>query len=110
MDIQYTYLDLLWYLMVYSLLGWTVEVCIDAVTKGQFVNRGLLNLPFSMPVGSTSVVLMLVLPTISHGITQLLMALAVYHLSRSLYAHFIRRISGAEPADPSGTRLAHFFV
>ena len=62
MSIQYSYPDLIWYLMIYSFLGWVMEVCIYAVTNHRFVNRGLLNLPVSLPYGLTSVTLMLVLP------------------------------------------------
>ena len=109
MDIQYTYLDLLWYLMVYSLLGWAIEVCIDAVTNRQFINRGLLNLPFSIPSGLTAVMLMLVLPTLDHGVSQFLMALLVYKLTRSLSAHFVRRVSGAE-SERSAPTLAGFLA
>ena len=64
MDIYDSWSDLVWYLMIYSFLGWTIEVCIYAVTNHRFVNRGLLNLPFSLPYGLTAVTLMLVLPTV----------------------------------------------
>ena len=109
MDIQYTYLDLLWYLMVYSLLGWAIGVCIDAVTNRQFINRGLLNLPFAIPWGLTSVMLMLVLPTLEHGISKFFMTLLVYRLTRSICAHFVRRVSGAE-SERSAPSLAGFLA
>ena len=109
MDIQYTYLDLCWYLMVYSLLGWAIEVCISAVTSRQFVNRGLLNLPVSLPYGLTSAALMLVLPTLKNTIAQLLMTMAVYRLVRNLCDHFVRRVSGAEP-DRSSTPAAQILA
>ena len=35
----------LWYFMVYSFLGWCVEVVFCAVTTGKVVNRGFLNGP-----------------------------------------------------------------
>lgn len=97
MDIQFSWLDLVWYLMIYSFLGWTIEVCIYAVTNHCFVNHGLLNLPFSLPYGLTSVILMLVLPTLSGLPLQFLMTIAVYLLIRGLCDHFVRRLSGAEP-------------
>ena len=97
MGIQYSYPDLIWYLMVYSLIGWGIEVCIYAVTNHRFVNRGLLNLPVSLSYGLASVTLMLVLPTLDSGIARFLMTLAVYGLIRSLCSHFVRRITGAEP-------------
>ena len=57
MNLHFSWSELIWYLMIYSFLGWTIEVCIYAVTNHRFVNRGLLNLPFSLPYGLTSVVL-----------------------------------------------------
>ena len=102
MSIQYSYPDLIWYLMIYSFLGWVMEVCIYAVTNHRFVNRGLLNLPVSLPYGLTSVTLMLVLPTLQNGIARFLMTLAVHRLIQSLCGHFVRRFSGVEP-DRNGT-------
>lgn len=97
MDIHYSLLDLVWYLMVYSLIGWTIEVCIDAVTNRRFVNWGLLNLPVFLTYGICSTLLMLVLPTLDSGIMQILMTLAVHWLVSSLSSHFLRRFSGAWP-------------
>lgn len=105
MFMQYSYLDLIWYLMVYSLIGWIIEVCIYAVTNHRFINRGLLNLPVSLSYGMISVVLMLVLPTISGYPMQFLMICAVYGLLRSLCDHFVRRVSGAD-RDRPGTSTA----
>lgn len=99
MGIQHPYPDLVWYLMIYSLIGWTLEVCIYAVTNHRFVNRGLLNLPFSLPYGLTSAALTLVMPTLDSGISRFLMALLVYRLVRSLCNHFVRRVSGLESAE-----------
>jgi len=97
MPVSYSLSDLIWFLMMYSLLGWILEVFIDAVTKYQFINRGLLNLPFSIPFGITSVILSLVLPTLEHPFVQVVMTLAVCRLVQSLCSHFVRRVSGAEP-------------
>ena len=101
MPIHYSILDLVWYVMVYSIIGWTIEVCVYAVTTHRFVNRGLLNLPFSIPYGLVSAVLMVVLPTL-HGLpVQFLMTLAISCLIRVLCDHFVRRVSGAERKDSS---------
>lgn len=109
MDIQYSWSDLIWYLMIYSFLGWTIEVCIYAVTNRRFVNRGLLNLPFSLPYGLISVTLMLVLPTVDGFPLKLLMTCAVYRLIRSLCSHAVRRISGMEP-NRRDTRTTRFLT
>ena len=103
MNLHFSWSELIWYLMIYSFLGWTIEVCIYAVTNHRFVNRGLLNLPFSLPYGLTSVVLMLILPTVDGFVMKLLMTCAVYRLIYSLCAHVVRRISGVEP-DKGSTR------
>lgn len=100
MNQPYSYLDLGWYLMVYSILGWTAEVCICAVTSGQFINRGLLNLPVSLPWGLTATVLMLALPTVPGGyLPQFLMTIAVYVLIRSLSSHVVCRVSGCKVSE-----------
>ncbi|MBQ2920055.1 MAG: hypothetical protein IJE58_02630 [Oscillospiraceae bacterium] len=101
MPIHYSILDLVWYVMVYSIIGWTIEVCVYAVTTHRFVNRGLLNLPFSIPYGLVSAVLMVVLPTLPGLPVQFLMTLAISCLIRVLCDHFVRRVSGAERKDSS---------
>ena len=101
MPIHYSILDLVWYVMVYSIIGWTMEVCVYAVTTHRFVNRGLLNLPFSIPYGLVSAVLMVVLPTLPGLPVQFLMTLAISCLIRVLCDHFVRRVSGAERKDSS---------
>lgn len=103
MNIHYSWSELSWYLMIYSFLGWAIEVCIYAVTNHRFVNRGLLNLPFSLPYGLSSVILMLVLPTMDGFPIELLMTCAIYQLIYRLCAHVVRRISGVEP-DNCSTR------
>ena len=42
---QYTIYQLLWLFLIYSFLGWCVEVSFVAVTSGRVVNRGFLNGP-----------------------------------------------------------------
>ena len=96
MPLPYSFPDLIWYLMVYALIGWILEVCICAVTDHRFINRGLLNLPFSIPYGLTSVILMAALPTLERILPQFLLCLAVYRLVRILSDHFVRRVSGSE--------------
>lgn len=110
MDIQYSYLDLIWYLMVYSLIGWAVEVCIFAFKNRQFVNRGLLNLPFAIPYGITAVIVMLALPTMDRSpVVQFIMTALIFHLVWSLSNHFVRRISGSEP-NPRRYKRRHILI
>ena len=40
-----SYYQILWYFVIYSFLGWTVEVIFHAVSLGKVINRGFLNGP-----------------------------------------------------------------
>lgn len=92
-------LELMWYLMVYSLLGWCVEVFIFALRNRTFVNRGLLDLPFALPYGITAVLLMVALPELNgQPLAQFVLTYLIFRLVWGLSEHFIRRISGAEPS------------
>ncbi len=42
---MYTLYDFLWLFMIYSFLGWCVEVSFIALTQGRLLNRGFLNGP-----------------------------------------------------------------
>lgn len=109
MNIHESWSELMWYLMIYSFLGWTMEVCIYAVTAHRFVNRGLLDLPFALPYGLTSLILLLVLPTVDGFPMKLLMACAVYRLVYGLCAHVVRQISGVDP-DRGSTRTVRLLT
>lgn len=41
----YSLLNYLWFFIIYSFLGWAVEVAFHAVTSAKFINRGFLNGP-----------------------------------------------------------------
>ena len=42
---SYSFTTFLWFFIIYSFLGWWIEVTFHAVTVGKFVNRGFLNGP-----------------------------------------------------------------
>ena len=48
---EYGMLELLFFLIVYSFLGWCMEVLYMAVRTGKFCNRGVFNLPFCLSYG-----------------------------------------------------------
>lgn len=52
------------YLLVYSFLGWLVEVTYYVVTKRRFFNRGFTSLPLILSYGVTFDLLIVVLPTL----------------------------------------------
>ncbi len=51
----YTGTELLWLFLVYSFAGWILETATSAIKQKMFVNRGLVNLPFCILYGISSV-------------------------------------------------------
>ena len=75
---NYTYLDLLCYLLIYSFLGWVVEVVIVSIRNRQLSNRGFFSLPFCLSYGVAMDILILVLPTMgSHYLSKYVVTLIV---------------------------------
>lgn len=98
MEHSYSLSDLIWYLMIYSFLGWSIEVLIFTLVNGRFVNRGLLNLPVALPYGITAVIAMLALPGLDgNAFAQYILLGLIFRMVWALSNHFVRRISGAEP-------------
>ena len=91
---HYTLMELLCYLLLYSFVGWAIGVGCIALKDGKFVNRGILNLPFSISEGITAVILLLVLPTLEqHPVWQFLMTWVVVYITDALTEQFVRNIS-----------------
>ncbi len=42
----YSLYDILWFILIYSFIGWCLEILFAAISKRKFMNRGLLNGPF----------------------------------------------------------------
>lgn len=55
MNLIYTGYELLWLFFVYSFLGWVMETTSAAIRQKHWVNRGLVNMPFCILYGITSV-------------------------------------------------------
>ncbi|MCR5735879.1 MAG: putative ABC transporter permease, partial [Lachnospiraceae bacterium] len=70
-----------WYFIIYSLIGWMIEVVFHAVTQGKIVNRGFLNGPICPVYGSGVLMVLIVLLV---AITRLLVNL---HISDFLKCH-----------------------
>lgn len=66
--------DLLWYFLIYSVLGWCIEVTFSAVTKGIFVNRGFLNGPVCPIYGFGVVLVVYLLRPFRHNVLVLFVA------------------------------------
>ncbi len=65
-----TIYQILWYYMIYSLLGWMIEVIYHAITLGKVVNRGFLNGPIC-PVYGSGVIMVLCMLYLTGKITGL---------------------------------------
>ncbi len=59
---EYTPYQLLWFFLVYSFLGWLMEIAAAAAKKGRLLNRGFLNAPFSPVYGLAAVLFAIFLP------------------------------------------------
>ena len=59
---QYTYTELAAYLLLYSFIGWTLEVAFFAVKERRFCNRGFFSLPLCPEYGIMMDILILLLP------------------------------------------------
>lgn len=91
---DYTYTELLAYLLIYSFLGWLAEVCVIALKGQKFCNRGFLNLPFSLSYGVTMTVLILMLPTLHNNyVLQFVAALVVSSVVDAVSGFIARRLS-----------------
>ena len=59
---QYTYTELAVYLLLYSFIGWALEVAFFAVKERRFCNRGFFSLPLCPEYGIMMDILILLLP------------------------------------------------
>ncbi len=93
----YTYLELLSYLLIYSFIGWLVEVFVMSLLQRRFCNRGFLNLPFCLSYGVIMDILILLMPTLKGQylfkfISVLIVSSTVSFLSGSLAKRVSRKV------------------
>lgn len=93
MEISYTPMDLLLYLLLYSFIAWGIEVCIVAVRDRRFVNRGFLNLPVNLPYGIAAALLLPALATLKNVFLEYGMIWVVLCLVQALSNQFLKGIS-----------------
>lgn len=90
---EYTYTQLLTYLLFYGFLGWGIEVIIAAVKDRRFSNRGFFDLPVCLQYGIMVDILIIVLPTFGENIfLQYLTTLIVVSVVDFLSGDLARRI------------------
>ena len=63
----YTIYELLCFFVIYSVLGWCLEVCFCTINTGQFVNRGFLNGPVCPIYGFGMVIVLVALTPLAHS-------------------------------------------
>ena len=90
---NYTILELIAYLIIYSFLGWLLEVCIVAIKDRRFRNRGLTNLPFCLTYGVMMDILIILWPEmLGHGFFKLIAAFVVFVAVQSVSEFITSRI------------------
>lgn len=62
-----TYYEICMYFLLYSFLGWVIEVIYHAVTQGKIVNRGFLNGPVCPVYGFGMLVVFMLGNVVSSG-------------------------------------------
>ena len=94
MVVRYGLWELLFYLLVYSFLGWAARVTVTALKDRHFVNHGFLNLPLALSEGITATILLLALPTLEgHPVLQYILTCVVVFAVNGLTEQFMKNIS-----------------
>ena len=68
----YTIYELLCFFVIYSVLGWCLEVCFCTINTGQFVNRGFLNGPVCPIYGFGMVIVLVALTPLVRAVPRTL--------------------------------------
>jgi len=102
----YSWYELVFFLLVYSFLGWACEVAYYAITQRRFCNRGFTSLPFMPFYGITYVLLILVLPTVGNRpVFRFLLTMVVAAVVERLADHLTGRIVAKMRLEPERNRL-----
>lgn len=90
---SYPWYQLLFFLVLYSFIGWAAEVAVYAVTKRKFYNIGFLSLPLILTYGITMVDLVMLLPTFGDNLVlQYVMTLIHAAVWESLVGFLARKL------------------
>lgn len=90
---MYSFVEMLTYFIIYSFLGWVIEVCIIAIKDRRFRNRGFVNLPFCTMYGVIMDVLIMIWPHIlGHPIFKFVVAFVVFVVVQSATEYITNRI------------------
>lgn len=110
-EISYSPLDLMMYLLIYSFLGWAAEVLCFSIRDKHFINRGYLNVPFALPYGITAVILIIVLPTMNENLLlQYVQCLIICGIIKRLTEHFVKGLHREnDPQETDASNYQKFF-
>jgi len=90
---DYTWLNLGLYLIIYAFLGWLFEAGYYAIAKRQFYNRGILTLPLLLSYGVTFDLLIVALPSLSgRPILQFILTMIVVSVVEAVSEHLMHRV------------------
>lgn len=64
---SYTFYELCWFYFIYSFIGWCGEVCVAALRKKKFINRGFVSGPFCPIYGTGAVAFAIFLPELKEN-------------------------------------------
>lgn len=94
MEIQYTLIDIIFYMLLYSFLGWIMETIYLAVKERRFRNLGFINMPFCMTYGINFTMLMILLPTLKENyVFQLIITIVIISITDHLSRTMLKQIS-----------------
>ena len=89
----YSFWELFTYFIIYSFIGWVIEVSIIAIKDRRFRNRGFVNLPFCMMYGVIMDLLIMIWShMVSHPFYKFIVAFAVFVVIQSLAEFITSRI------------------
>lgn len=80
--------EICWFFFIYSFVGWAAEVCVAALNRKKFINRGFVSSPFCPIYGTGAVAFAVFLPEL-HG------NLFFLFLGGVILASFIEFLTGA---------------
>lgn len=114
---EFTVLELLCYLIIYSFMGWVTEVVAVSITTKGLRNRGFFNLPFCLSYGVVMDLLIITFPTMNGSLFMMyLAALLMSSIVTSISGRISRRISRTTLWDYqtnnlfSGTKTAFLYA
>ena len=86
---EFTLYQLFWYFVIYSVLGWCVEVVFCSVTTGHWVNRGFLNGPVCPIYGFGMCIVLLCLTPLQNSLFLLFIGSFVLTSALELVTGFV---------------------